>query len=253
MAALMPKRKAAVPDAQRRAVVAACVVVNVDGSTSQQGGPSTVSPACLPGWSSLLSGLPQEPDDDDDHEGWVERLFGNERERQGCTSPLHPSLLSGGSHPPSMPNGGGARAPVGPVGGASRSRPSGCMPPRPAGGCTVPPGAPGQLGGGGSAQQQSPRAELSISDAGSVAALINRSHRPMVGAPGPPCFGSELTSGDTCSADAAAATAAIISANLAASASAMAGHPSTRTLPYHPHLPPFAETKAASHLSPTLQ
>ena len=42
------------------------------------------------GWSSLLSGLPGVVDEED-HEGWVERLFGNER--SGATSPPQPGLL----------------------------------------------------------------------------------------------------------------------------------------------------------------
>ena len=78
----------------RRAVVAARVLVpNGPGDVL-----GTATSPTLPergqgqsfGWSSLLSGLPGEPDEED-HEGWVERLFGNER--SGCISPPNPSLL----------------------------------------------------------------------------------------------------------------------------------------------------------------
>jgi hypothetical protein len=95
----MPKRKQAADEAasstSRRAVVAARVVVNPGGpgASPQQvtspNGPEQRQGGGF-GWSSLLSGLPGEPDEED-HEGWVERLFGNER--SGCTSPPNAGLL----------------------------------------------------------------------------------------------------------------------------------------------------------------
>ena len=83
----MPKRKTAAQQAEeaqamRRQVVAARVVVPngsdcLSSALSPTGSAPTVGQGF--GWSSLLSGLPGEPDDED-HEGWVERLFGNERQ-----------------------------------------------------------------------------------------------------------------------------------------------------------------------------
>ena len=82
----MPKRKTPADPAQsRRAVVAARIV--------PAGGPNPSAGGAGSNWGSLLSGLPQDPNDED-HEEWVERLFGNER--QGSTSPLHSSALLGG-------------------------------------------------------------------------------------------------------------------------------------------------------------
>ena len=85
----MPKRRAAAQDdspaSQRRAVVAARIVP-ASGSAEPGSGSSGF------GWSSLLSGLPGEVDEED-HEGWVERLFGNEG--RNCTSPPGvPTLLA---------------------------------------------------------------------------------------------------------------------------------------------------------------
>ena len=128
----MPKRKTATDDSSsssatgRRAVVAARVVPQAGGAAPQVS-PQGPSPSANPGfgWNSLLSGLPGEPDEED-HEGWVERLFGNER--SGCTSPPNAGLL--GAEPP-LPSpsktkrgrGGGPRA-------GRRGPPPGPAPPR---------------------------------------------------------------------------------------------------------------------------
>lgn len=112
----MPKRGrgSGVPPADdstmRRQVVAARVIMPTGDGLS-----SAVSPTGSErqqgqgfGWGSLLSGLPGEPDDED-HEGWVERLFGNER--SSCTSPpnagmLDPNLPSPSKSKRSRPSGG---------------------------------------------------------------------------------------------------------------------------------------------------
>ena len=81
-------------DGMRRAVVAARVVGGANG-TDQLLPPTGAGATQSFGWSSLLSGLPgEEVEEDQDHEGWVERLFGNER--SGCTSPPNAGLLGDG-------------------------------------------------------------------------------------------------------------------------------------------------------------
>jgi len=47
---------------------------------------SPSSTPCAAGWSSLLSSLSGEPDDED-HERWLEGLFGSEQRTPGCISP----------------------------------------------------------------------------------------------------------------------------------------------------------------------
>ena len=96
----MPKRKAAENSTARRAVVAARVVVPSNANPSPGSASGSGSNNNGFGWGSLLSGLPQEPNDED-HEEWVERLFGNEQ--RGCTSPLHNSLLGNGEGNWGMP------------------------------------------------------------------------------------------------------------------------------------------------------
>ena len=103
----MPKRGTPKPPAQpgthanngsgRPVVVGARATVNPADSG--------ISPPNVPngsgfGWSSLLSGFSGEPDEED-HEGWVERLFGNER--SGATSPPQPGML-GLAQPPTVQN-----------------------------------------------------------------------------------------------------------------------------------------------------
>mmetsp|Transcript_34005 Transcript_34005/g.89440 ORF Transcript_34005/g.89440 Transcript_34005/m.89440 type:complete len:293 (-) Transcript_34005:687-1565(-) len=116
------KRKDPPTDAgsTRRAVVAARVVVADGPDKFQQNDASQqLSPTNgAPGWSSLLSGLPGEPDEED-HEGWVERLFGNEQQRMhGCISP--PNGMSCGFSGSSPSIGGSQRGPA--RGGRARGK-----------------------------------------------------------------------------------------------------------------------------------